>query len=141
MMKLAMLLVATMIVRLPGFSQQDSTASADSLLLRMVQRQMSAETPPTEPAPQPRNAMSTNPNMSVIGNFQGSYHSVWDRNFDFNMDEIEVSLQSIVDPYARADFFLSIGRNPATGSFEAGLEEGYVTTTDLPAHLQLKAGK
>lgn len=141
MMKLAMVLVATIITHLPGFSQQDSTASADSLLLRMINEEIVPRTPPAEPAPQPRSGISTNPNMSVIGDFQGSYHSNGDRNFDFNMSEAEISLQSVVDPYARADFFLSIGRNPATGSFEAGLEEGYVTTTDLPAHLQLKTGK
>jgi hypothetical protein len=51
------------------------------------------------------------------------------------MHESEVGFQEVIDPYARADFFISFG--------EAGvnLEEGYVTFTSLPAGLQLKVGK
>ena len=51
-----------------------------------------------------------------------------------------MAVQSVVDPYARADFFLSVARD-ATGKFGLELEEGYLTSLDLPAGLQLKAGK
>jgi len=57
------------------------------------------------------------------------------------LNETEVSLQAAVDPYARADFFLSFGRNPVTGEYGVEVEEGYLTTLSLPARLQLKAGK
>ncbi|MEP6700960.1 MAG: hypothetical protein ABJA85_06580, partial [Bacteroidota bacterium] len=52
-----------------------------------------------------------------------------------------VSLQAVVDPYARADFFISFGRDPETGKYGATVEEGYLTTLSLPAQLQLKVGK
>lgn len=48
--------------------------------------------------------------------------------------ELEVALQSVVDPYARADVFLSFGPDGA------GVEEAYLTTLGLPAGLQLRAG-
>jgi hypothetical protein len=50
-------------------------------------------------------------------------------------------LQATVDPYARADFFLSFGRDPETGKYGVEVEEGYLTTLSLPARLQLKAGR
>src|SRR5262249_16083930 len=51
------------------------------------------------------------------------------------MHESEASFQAVVDPYARADFFLSFG--------EAGvdLEEGYVSFTSLPRGLLTRGGK
>jgi hypothetical protein len=51
------------------------------------------------------------------------------------MHESELGLQAIIDPYARADFFLTFGEHGVD------LEEGYITFTALPARLQLKAGK
>ena len=100
--------------------------------------------PPAQAQPAPaqmRSGISTNPNMSAIGDFQGSYQSDTGRNYDLFFHEGEFSFQSFVDPYARADFFLSLSRNGSTGKYEADLEEVYLTTIDLPAGLQLKAGK
>jgi hypothetical protein len=51
------------------------------------------------------------------------------------MHESEVGLQEVIDPYARADFFISFGEQGVD------LEEGYVTFTALPSALQLRAGK
>jgi hypothetical protein len=79
--------------------------------------------------------------MSAIGDFRASYLSPAHRHFDAEMHETEIAVQSVVDPYARADFFLSVARDPASGNFGLDLEEGYLTTLDLPAALQLKAGK
>jgi hypothetical protein len=123
-------------------AQQQDTTAVDTLLLKQLERDMAppAASAPEAPAPV-RSAPSTNPNMSVIGDMQGSYRSNASRKLDAYLNEAEFSFQSVVDPYARADFFLSLARDPATGDFAADLEEGYVTTTDLPAHLQLKAGK
>jgi len=48
--------------------------------------------------------------------------------------ELELALQAVVDPFARADVYL------AFGSEGAGVEEAYVTTLGLPGGLQLRAG-
>ncbi len=124
-------------------TKQDTTA-ADSLLLKQVEQQMqkpATEAQPAEQPAQPRSGISTNPNISAIGDFQAGYHGNVERNFDAFFNEGEFSFQSVVDPYARADFFLSVSRDASTGNFEAGIEEAYITTIELPASLQLKAGK
>src|SRR5260370_7892599 len=51
------------------------------------------------------------------------------------MHESELGVQAIVDPYARADFFLSFGETGVT------LEEGFLTFTALPAGFVAKGGK
>ena len=122
------------------YAQRDSTA-VDSLLLKQIESQMQPAVSAPVQQVQPRAAQSTNPNTSVIGDFQGSYRTKSRRKSEVYLNEAEVSFQSVVDPYVRADFFLSVARDPASGKFEADLEEGYLTTMDLPAHLQLKAGK
>jgi len=48
--------------------------------------------------------------------------------------ELEVGLQAVVDPYLRADVFLTFGPEGAAA------EEAYVTTLGLPGGLQVKAG-
>ncbi len=121
-----------------GQVSSDST-SKDSLLLKQIEEQMKAD---TQPATQPtRSSLSFNPDIGVIGDFQSSYISRGKKNFDFYLNETEVSLQATVDPYARADFFLTFGKDPETGKYGAAVEEGYLTTLSLPAKLQLKVGK
>jgi len=82
-----------------------------------------------------------NPDIGVIGNFiaasgdsQGGSETVAPFPF-LTLQESEASFQAIIDPYARADFFLAIG--------EEGIEveEGYVTFPTLPGGLLVKAGK
>jgi hypothetical protein len=140
MQKFLFVLFLTVVMSSILLSQQDSSAIADSTLLKQIEQQMQPVVQP-QPSAQPRSAISTNPNTSVIGDFQTSYHSLLERHFDFNLHEAEFSFQSIVDPYARADFFLSLGKDPSTGKFEADIEEAYLTTLELPGDLQLKAGK
>ncbi len=118
----------------------DST-STDSVLLKQVEEQMQANAT-EQPAPaQTRSSLTFNPDIGVIGDFQSSYISRGKKNFDMYLNETEVSLQAVVDPYIRADFFLTFGRDPATGKYGAAVEEGYLTTLSLPAKLQLKVGK
>ena len=118
----------------------DST-STDSVLLKQVEEQMQANAT-EQPAPaQTRSSLNFNPDMGVIGDFQSSYISRGKKNFDMYLNETEVSLQAVVDPYIRADFFLTFGRDPVTGKYGAAVEEGYLTTLSLPAKLQLKVGK
>jgi len=51
------------------------------------------------------------------------------------MHESEAAFQAVVDPYARADFFISFGEEGVD------LEEGFVTFTSLPGGLLTKVGK
>lgn len=77
-----------------------------------------------------------NPAIAVIGNFLGiaGRNRVEDRP-SLEMRESEISLQAIVDPYAKADFFVSISNDGVD------LEEGFVTFTHLPVDLLVKVGK
>jgi len=77
-----------------------------------------------------------NPDIGVIGNFiGGSGHNVINPAPSLTLSESEFSFQAIVDPYARADFFLSVGEEGAA------VEEGYITFPALPGGLSLKAGR
>src|SRR5215470_17739371 len=65
-----------------------------------------------------------NPDISAIGNFLAiAGHNTVDNQPSLQMRESEVGLQAVVDPYARADFFLTFGLNPG----EVAVEEGYIT--------------
>ncbi len=118
-------------------NKTDSTAT-DSVLLKQIEEQMNQNQPVPQ---QTRSSLSFNPDIGVIGDFQSSYISKGDKNFDMYLNETELSLQAVVDPYLRADFFLSFGRDPETNKYGVEVEEGYLTTLSLPAKLQLKAGK
>lgn len=117
---------------------KDSTATADSILLKQIEQQMLA---PQPAAPPTRSGLSANPDIGVVGDFQGSYISKGKKKLDAYLNETEVSFQAVVDPYIRADFFVSFGRDAETGKYGVNIEEGYLTTLSLPAKLQLKAGK
>jgi hypothetical protein len=81
-------------------------------------------------------AKALNPDISVIGDFiAGGGHNPLNPTPSFQMHESEVGLQAIVDPYARADFFISFGE---TG---VNVEEGFITFTALPAGFVAKGGK
>jgi hypothetical protein len=121
---------------------KDSTALSDSALLKQIEAQMNNnQPPPTPPTQQVRSSLTFNPDLGVIGDFQGAYTSQGKKNVDLYLNETELSLQAAVDPYIRADFFLTLGRDPVTGKYGAAVEEGYLTTLSLPGRLQLKAGK
>ena len=81
-------------------------------------------------------AKAFNPDIGMIGNFVGvSGHNTINPLPSLSMQESELSLQAIIDPYARADFFLAIG--------EEGIEveEGYITFPALPGGFALRAGR
>jgi len=82
------------------------------------------------------NAKLLNPDISLIGDFIGTAgRNNVSPSPSLEMHESEVGMQAIIDPYARADAFLSFGE---TG---VNVEEAYVTFTSLPAGLLLKVGK
>jgi hypothetical protein len=105
--------------------------------------------PQDSPAPQPtptpapasaggssQTANYFNPSVSVIGNFLAVGGSNPVENLpSASLRESELGLQAIVDPYARADFFISFGEN------DVSVEEGFVTFTSLPADLLVKLGR
>ena len=68
-----------------------------------------------------------NPDIAVIGNFLGAAgkNHVEDSPA-LQLNEAEASFQAVVDPYARADFFLSFGPDGVE------VEEGFITFTTLP---------
>ena len=104
-----------------------------------------AAQPPAAPAPAEApptlgsavsNAKVFNPDMAVIGDFLGAGgRNLVNPSPALEMHESELSLQAVVDPYARADFFLSFGQEGVN------LEEGFLTLTDLPGGLLTKVGK
>ena len=82
------------------------------------------------------NAKLLNPDISLIGDFIGTAgHNPVFPSRSLELHESEVGMQAIIDPYARADAFISFGE---TG---VNVEEGYITFTSLPAGLLLKVGK
>ena len=134
-----MVLLFTIIIHLQTNAQviKDSTVQ-DSALLKQIELMMKNNQP--IPA-KPRSKISFNPDIGVIGDFQGSYISSGKKNIDAYLNETELSLQAEVDPYLRGDFFISFGRDPASGKYGVEVEEAYLTTLSLPFKLQLKAGK
>jgi hypothetical protein len=77
-----------------------------------------------------------NPDAAVIGDFLGAVGSNKARpDPALDMHESEAAFQAIVDPYARADFFLSFGEQGVN------LEEGYLTFPAIPGGLLVKVGK
>ena len=89
---------------------------------------------------------SINPDISVIPRFRIETNDGAQlpakREFgqpEFTMEEFEIALQAYLNPYARADIFLS---KAGTGSEPLEIEEGYATfVRGLPFDLNLRVGK
>lgn len=88
------------------------------------------------------------PDLSVIGRAAIAYDSydveaLSPRSGTFSpegepravLEEVELGLQAVVDPYLRGDVFVAFGPE------EVEIEEAFVTTLSLPAALQVRAGK
>jgi hypothetical protein len=77
-----------------------------------------------------------NPDMAVIGDFLGAAgRNRVNPNPAFELHESEAAFQAVVDPYARADFFISFGEQGVN------VEEGFLTFTELPGGFLTKVGK
>jgi hypothetical protein len=82
------------------------------------------------------NSKIFNPDVAVIGDFLGALGSNQvNPQPALQMHESEASFQAVVDPYARADFFMAFGQEGVE------LEEGFITFTTLPGGLLTKVGK
>jgi hypothetical protein len=77
-----------------------------------------------------------NPDIAVIGNFVGALgENEITPAPALALDEAEATFQAVVDPYARADFFLAFSPEGVE------IEEGFLTLTSLPGGLLAKVGK
>ena len=77
-----------------------------------------------------------NPDVAVIGDFLGAIgRNEVNPSPALEMHESEAAFQAIVDPYARADFFIAFGQEGVE------LEEGYLTFPAIPGGLLVKVGK
>jgi hypothetical protein len=104
--------------------------------LQVPQTQMTGGTQPQTYGGATSNAKLLNPDISLIGDFIGTAgHNAVFPSPSLQLHESEIGMQAIIDPYARADAFLSFGE---TG---VNVEEAYMTFTSLPAGLLLKVGK
>ena len=91
-----------------------------------------AAVPPAAPAA----SKAFNPDIAAIGNFVGAAgRSPGGGEPSLNMQEAELSFQAVVDPFARADFFVTLGPD------EVALEEGFITFPTLPGGFLAKVGK
>ena len=96
-----------------------------------------------QPAPPPAASAGKllNPDIGIIGNFLGAAGTSRGGSSSIapapslTLQESEASFQAIVDPFARADFFLAFGEEGVE------VEEGFVTFPALPGGLLLKAGR
>ena len=110
----------------------DRLAALEAQVAAAVQ-QAPAVPPPAAPA---ASSKVFNPDIAVIGNLLGTAGSnPVSPSPSIEFKEAEVSFQAAVDPYARADFFVSFGQD------EASLEEGYITFPTIPWGLLVRAGQ
>ena len=103
-----------------------------------AQQAAAAPPPPSQPPPAAPTASSKvfNPDVAVIGNLLGTAGTnTVSPSPSIEFKEAEVSFQAAVDPYARADFFVSFGQD------EASLEEGFITFPTVPGGLLVRAGR
>lgn len=83
-------------------------------------------------------AGSLNPDISLIADFLVDLspdEATLENGERYQVREIELGVQGVVDPYFRYDAFLGIHGDGIE------VEEGYVTTLALPANLQARLGK
>jgi hypothetical protein len=77
-----------------------------------------------------------NPDISTIGDFLGAVgKGPGGGEPSLQLHEAELGFQAVVDPYARADFFLTFSPD------SVGVEEAYLTFPSLPGGLLMKVGK
>lgn len=107
-----------------------STAALALIAPMLLAAPLGAQSPP------PQTGKVFNPDISVIGNVLAvAGHNEVDPLPSIALRESEVAFQAIVDPYARADFFVSFSDS------EVSVEEGFITFLNIPGKLLVKAGK
>ena len=82
-----------------------------------------------------RNASILNPEISATGDFRLSARDEGPQADNADLREVEVAIQSVLDPFSSAKMFLTFSEE------EVGVEEGYITWTGLPGRVRVEAGK
>lgn len=104
---------------------QQATAEPSLADVRTVENQVS-----------PGAAKALNPDISVIGTFLGhAGDNELEERSPFALDEVELALETFIDPYAKGRFFIAVTPE------EVDVEEGYAQFVTLPWGLTAKAGK
>ncbi len=138
----------------PPATKADSIARADSVakaaadsvaLVRKFEAMQSAnaQVPPTPAAPTGGAAGPTNPRMlpdfsavgDLVGDFTGERSTQGDGS-RLGVREVELAVQSVVDPYFRGEIFLGF-----SDTEKVSIEQAFVTTTALPYGLQAQVGR
>lgn len=152
---LVVLLVAAGLARAQETELPDAGTSGEPSLLDQLDVAAGAPVTKVSPTPSPnvivRAIQSLNPDLAVIVDSVAGYSQRAPLRLSgddpdlggdqatpaagFTVQEAEFSFQGVIDPYFRADVFLTI---PNLSGLE--VEEAMVTTTSLPADLQVKAG-
>ncbi len=81
-------------------------------------------------------AKALNPDLSLNGDFLGALgHNDVRPVPSLEMHEVELGVQSVIDPYSRGDAFISFGDSGVS------VEEAYITLTALPGEFVGRIGK
>ncbi len=125
-------------------SKADSVAkaTADSLaFVREFAKTVSAPAAPARAVGGPQGA--TNPRMlpdfSAVGDLVGDLSPKGSTQGDgsrLGVREVELAIQSVVDPYFRGDMFLGINDQE-----KIAIEQAFLTTTSMPWGLQARIGR
>ncbi len=117
-------------------------AVADSIALMKELEKMNAAAPAPRPASGGAQG-STNPRMlpdfSAVGDLIGDLspkRSTQADNSRLAIREVEIAVQSVVDPYFRGDIFLGFSDEE-----KVSIEQAYLTTTALPNGFQSMIGR
>jgi hypothetical protein len=111
--------------------QQEYAERLNALEARLV-----AGSVPVPVTPPPATSKIFNPDIAVVGNLLGAAgRNTISPGPALEMAESEASFQAILDPYARADFFMAFGEEGVD------LEEGFLTFPAIPGGLLVKVGK
>jgi hypothetical protein len=124
-----------------------ATPSAEEQQLEAEIRAAMPQPTPTAPAPVAppaagaavaKSSSILNPDISFIGDFTflGTNNNQLNKANEFSFREAEIGFQAPIDPFARADAFISIDED---GTVD--IEEAYATFLTLPFNLQARAGK
>jgi hypothetical protein len=79
------------------------------------------------------------PDFSAVGDLVGDFSPQGSTQADqsrFGVREVELAVQSVVDPYFRGDVFLGISDLEGIS-----IEQAFLTTTSLPNQLELRIGR
>jgi hypothetical protein len=128
-------------LRADTLAAPDTTDTLEAIEARLLGElgapDTAAPAPAAAPSAQPA-AATLNPDLSLISDFLVDLspdEATLENGERYQLREIEIGIQGVVDPYFRYDAFLGIHGDAIE------VEEGYVTTLALPANLQARLGK